>query len=317
MGEQPAGRRTVRRHGRLRPAVRRAGSPLGDEFLVNEYTTGDQIQPRVAADESGNFIVVWAGQGATDSTGVHGRLFTANGTPTGPEFTVHPATPGNAEIHPAVARSDTGYVVVWEQDTPSDGHEIYGAVFTEVGAAGKRVSRQHAHDGRPGLSRGRDGRGRQILRELVELYANGAEIRGTGGFTAAGAPLSEDFQINTYTTGYQLSHSVASDGAGGFVVVWNDNILGYPLRAQRIDTTGAASGAERVIGDGKGPRIHHRALGGFLVSYDSNGLFASHYDDALNRLAPEFLLTNVLTGGTPRPSGIDGRHRTARRLRLG
>ena len=35
------------------------GNPLGPEFRVNTYTTNDQLQPSIAADSAGNFVVVW------------------------------------------------------------------------------------------------------------------------------------------------------------------------------------------------------------------------------------------------------------------
>src|SRR5206468_3571660 len=42
-----------------------AGAPLGPEFRVNTYTTGNQYQPSVASDSAGDFVVVWKsfGQG--------------------------------------------------------------------------------------------------------------------------------------------------------------------------------------------------------------------------------------------------------------
>src|SRR5580765_4437576 len=39
-----------------------AGTPLGAEFQVNSYTTGDQRYPRVAMDTAGDFVVVWSGE---------------------------------------------------------------------------------------------------------------------------------------------------------------------------------------------------------------------------------------------------------------
>ena len=37
-----------------------SGSPIGGEFQVNTYTTGNQADPSVASDSAGNFVVVWA-----------------------------------------------------------------------------------------------------------------------------------------------------------------------------------------------------------------------------------------------------------------
>jgi hypothetical protein len=53
-----------------------SGSPLGPEFPVNGYVSGNQARPSVAADASGNFAVVWSsigqdgsGSGIVDGSG--------------------------------------------------------------------------------------------------------------------------------------------------------------------------------------------------------------------------------------------------------
>jgi hypothetical protein len=49
------------------------GSANGAEFLVNSTTTGAQSQSSVAALDAANFVVVWSGQGSTDTDGVYAR----------------------------------------------------------------------------------------------------------------------------------------------------------------------------------------------------------------------------------------------------
>src|SRR5262249_21745302 len=45
----------------------RTGEPLGDEFQVNTYTTGDQAEPSISADATGDFVVVWTGGSGYDT----------------------------------------------------------------------------------------------------------------------------------------------------------------------------------------------------------------------------------------------------------
>ena len=57
-----------------------SGAPLGGEFRVNTYTTGNQGQffagPSVAADVSGNFVVIWGSDGQYGSAfGVFGQRY--------------------------------------------------------------------------------------------------------------------------------------------------------------------------------------------------------------------------------------------------
>lgn len=59
-------------------AVRSAtGQLLGNEFQANTYTTGDQWRPALAADSSGNFVMVWGGPGDGLLRGVHGQRLAA------------------------------------------------------------------------------------------------------------------------------------------------------------------------------------------------------------------------------------------------
>jgi len=58
------------------------GTAHGVEFRVNTYTTGNQIEPSVSMDTSGNFVVVWTSIGQDGSaTGVFGQRFSAADCP--------------------------------------------------------------------------------------------------------------------------------------------------------------------------------------------------------------------------------------------
>src|SRR5258706_3976252 len=63
-----------------------AGVRLGQEFRVNSYTTGSQLNPSVASDAAGDFVVVWQGPGQTDGDGILGQRYAASGAPVGGNF---------------------------------------------------------------------------------------------------------------------------------------------------------------------------------------------------------------------------------------
>ena len=68
--------------------------PLGDEFQVNTYTTGNRSSGLSVAHEAGRFVVVWAGAGAGDSDGgVFGQRLDASGSFLGSEFQVSTTVP--------------------------------------------------------------------------------------------------------------------------------------------------------------------------------------------------------------------------------
>ena len=59
-----------------------SGGPEGSEFRVNTYTTSDQSLPQAAADQGGNFVVVWQSNGQDgDGPGVFGQRYAGDGPP--------------------------------------------------------------------------------------------------------------------------------------------------------------------------------------------------------------------------------------------
>ena len=109
-----------------------------------------------------------------------------------------------------------------------------------------------------------------------------------------GNALGPDFQVNTYTTGNQRYPAVASDAAGNFVVVWNDEgNYARPLsvRAQRYDNAGAPLGPEFQVNSI--PMVHPPApmpavamdpAGNFVVVWGSDDAVAS---DRFGRLVAQ------------------------------
>ena len=67
---------------------------------------------------------------------------------------------------------------------------------------------------------------------------------------ADGAPLGEEFQVNSYTTGDQGLASLRAGGAGDFVVAWTslgsggDDTSGYSIQARRFRVPCFADGFE-------------------------------------------------------------------------
>jgi len=93
-----------------------AGVPLGAEFLVNTYTTGDQSgRPAVSADRQGNFTVAWRSMPGQDgsASGVFARRFAAGGAARSGEFGLNTYTTGDQDM-PEVAVDPVGNVLsVW------------------------------------------------------------------------------------------------------------------------------------------------------------------------------------------------------------
>jgi hypothetical protein len=205
------------------------GSPLGDEFQVNTYTTGRQYRPAVAMDGSGGFVVVWSsvdppgGQDGSHS-GVFGQRYNQVGAPEGPEFQANSYTTGS-QFGPSVAMDSTGQFVVGWTSVGQDGSGE-GVVARRFDGSGSpagddfNVNTYTTSNQRiPTVGIAEDGR------FMVAWMSRGGQDGSTYGifgqrYDSSGAPSGPEFQINTYTTGYQILPRLAVDAGGSFVVVW-------------------------------------------------------------------------------------------------
>ena len=112
------------------------GTPLGTDFQVNTYTTGNRQYPTLASDAAGNFVVAWQSYGQDgDSDGVFGQRFSSNGAAVGTEFQVNSYTTGRQKYPGVAADADGNFVVVWEsRNQDGDDYGVFGQRFSNTGS---------------------------------------------------------------------------------------------------------------------------------------------------------------------------------------
>ena len=96
------------------------GNRNGKIFKVNSITAGEQSQPAMFADASGNFVVTWESRLLNTNTGdsIVGRRFLASATADGADFLVakRASQLEGRPILPRVANlGASGFVIVWAQ----------------------------------------------------------------------------------------------------------------------------------------------------------------------------------------------------------
>ena len=113
-----------------------SGAPLGPEFRVSTYTTGQQVFASVAPDGAGGFVVVWLSENQDGSSrGIFGQRWTSSGAPAGPEFGVNTYTPGIQEFASVAADAAGNFVVSWQSDQQDgSGHGVFGQRYASSGA---------------------------------------------------------------------------------------------------------------------------------------------------------------------------------------
>ena len=199
-----------------------SGTPVGSEFPVNSYTTGDQQYPVVGMDGAGDFVVVWVGSGPTSGKGIFARRFNSAGAAQGTEFQVNTGTAPN---YPAVAMDRAGdFVVAWEGVTAGGlGIDTVARRYDATGAAVGpefRVNTYTAGD-QENVDVASDPSGNFI----VTWESEGQDGDGAGAFGQRfdrfGNLVGSEFAINTYTTGDQMLPRVSTSRRGDFAVAWS------------------------------------------------------------------------------------------------
>jgi hypothetical protein len=101
-----------------------AGLPLGGEFRVNSYTTGNQRSPALNSRLTLP-VVVWQSDGQDGSgAGVFGQRYDGGGVPQGPEFQVNTYTTSD-QSSPDVTFSGSQFMVLWQSDQDGSATGIY------------------------------------------------------------------------------------------------------------------------------------------------------------------------------------------------
>jgi hypothetical protein len=204
-----------------------SGIPLGTEFRVNTYTTSNQIRPSIAANSSGDFVVVWASQFQDGSDfGMFGQRYASSGVALGSEFRVNTYTTNfqYGSFSSSVAVDSTGnFVVVWEsfgQDGSNSGvfGQRYASSGSPLGPEFRVNTYTTSQQNRPSVAADASGNF-VVVWDAYSQIAAGDDVFGQR-YASSGAPLGPEFRVNAFTSFDQLTPAVSADLSGNFVVVW-------------------------------------------------------------------------------------------------
>jgi hypothetical protein len=226
------------------------GDPSGPELVVTSATEGQQEVPAVAALSGGRFIAVWQHAVGT-SFEIHGRIWNADGSPSGNDFRVNTTTSNLQDFPTITALTDGRFVAAW--DDKSNGGDVRARIFNADGTpAGSdflvNTILTAGVQGRPSITALADGR------FVVAWDSAGGDSNGYGVrariFHADGATASAELVVNTETTFSQWQPKIAALPDGGFVAAWTSNHVdgsNWVLRAQVFDADGKTLGDELAV----------------------------------------------------------------------
>ncbi len=271
-----------------------AGALLTGEAQINTFTTGEQLNPVVAAAGAGDFVVTWFSTSSQDGDtgGIFARRFASAGAPLGGEFQVNAYTIDYQRNVTVAATADGDFVVAWQsnlQDGSSWG--VFARSFSSAGAAQTGEFQVNtyttAYQGAPWVALDADG---DFVVVWQSFYQDGYQY-GTFAqrFSSAGVRLASEFRVSAYTTGGERNPSVAADADGDFVVAWHDTADPKDVFARRFSSAGVPLTGNFLVNTHT-PQYQYRASvaasasGDFVVVWESNlqdgsntGVFAQRF----------------------------------------
>ncbi|MDD1778834.1 MAG: hypothetical protein LUQ65_11785, partial [Candidatus Helarchaeota archaeon] len=196
----------------------------GPESQANTYTTSYQMGPKIAKFQDGSSVIVWVSSGQdTSSTGIYMKMLDAMGRNKTNEIAVNTYITNN-QRNPAVSGlQDGSFIVVWESEgQDGSGYSIYTRLFYPTGAAKTGEIQVNAYN-----------TNNQLEPDVCTLINNTAVIVWDSWQDAdrygvylrlidasTGAFLTNEIQVNTYTTNDQVFPAVSAFPDGSFVVAW-------------------------------------------------------------------------------------------------
>ncbi|WP_392534808.1 beta strand repeat-containing protein [Nostoc sp. C117] len=113
-----------------------AGVAQGNEFKVNTYTSSYQVNPTVAMDTSGDFVISWQSYQDGSGYGIYAQRYNSAGVAQGNEFKVNTYT-GSHQYAPTVAMDGVGnFIISWTSDgQDASGSGIYAQRYNNAGVA--------------------------------------------------------------------------------------------------------------------------------------------------------------------------------------
>lgn len=251
-----------------------AGNPVGDDFLINDFTGNDAYSPSIAA--CGNsFVVTWYDyrNGHED---IYAQRYGSTGSALGGNFIVNDVA--SYSYSPSIAANDSGFVIAWCDYRSGNGYDIYAQRYDASGATmgsnflvNDDVSNFDQYY--PSVAISDSG-----FVVAWDDYRSGSswEIYAQR-YGSTGSPIGGNFLVNDGGSSNAWCPSVAANDSG-FMIVWYDYRNGNAdIYAQRLDLAGDTLGANFLVNDDGGSYDQY-TWGASNVAANDSGFVITWYD---------------------------------------
>ncbi len=236
----------------------RDGALIVNEFRVNTTTAGNQVNPVVAMNQSGQFVVAWTTvSGGRQSA--YARLFQPNGLPLTGQILVSDGSLAIQSPNDVAIDRSGNFSVTWTGMVPATNQwDVFIRRYNSNGVAPYAQWRVNM------FTTGMQEYGRIAMNangEAVVVWQSynqdGSEWSVHGQrFDSTGSRVGGEFQVNTFTRGSQRYADVAMSDDGSFVVSYQHvSAYGDPVEPPKVYNRqyrkdGTAFAAEYAVNTG-------------------------------------------------------------------
>lgn len=273
-----------------------AGVPLGADFVINTFVTGEQRYPDAAWGGNDLLVVVWESDDDASAAGfdwnIVGRAYNAAGAPVSGEFLVN--TLAGNQFDPEIAGHASGnFVVAWESSTSAGPDNTTQSIQVRVlgGPAEEQVN-DHAPDvadDNPAVAVSDAG-------DILVAWESWGSAGDDDQRISIQARLYTDvtgpvFQANSYTTDDQRFPTAGFHPDGRFVIGWQSygsaggDASEFSVQVRGFAANGTPLGADRqanayTSNNQRFPALAMDGRGDILLAWESIGSAGGDADGA-------------------------------------
>lgn len=221
------------------------GRKVGEEILVNQYTSYNQRTPAVGVLKDGNIVVTWVCEFPASSdwranfrVDLMGRLFSAQGEPVGDEFHVS-GSDVLVQANPTLVRNGSGFMVLWSQQegSASGGWDIYARSFTATGEASGASFRVNEYTTGDQFAPKAVAHGNLHWVVWTSMGQDGSREGVYARALQMGSLSGNEVRLNDITASRQFHPSVAVSDSGRAITIWTGFAGGSGLDLYRSESS--------------------------------------------------------------------------------
>ncbi len=228
------------------------GGVSGFNTKVNDgVDSAKQWYPSISMDGAGNFVVVWIDE-RNGNRDVYFQRYNSNGTGAGVNTKVNDDAGNADQVNPSISMDAAGnFVIVWH-DFRNGNWDIYYQIYNSTGTtsgANTKVNDDAGSGFQMNPSITMDGASYFVI--TWQDYRNTNWDIYFQRYTDNGTAIGVNTKVNDDAGSMgQLVPSISIDGAGNFVIVWQDERYGQTspdIIGQRYFSNGSPNGGNYLI----------------------------------------------------------------------